>query len=416
MFEQTASQRYIEWWQSLLCKAPRYRHSFALAVRILTGLVIAASLDGGGHPQPDTEPPEFAPDGPPVTRTREADDVARFLAGLPGTPESPFVKLETSNAWRVHRDRLDDAWGRAEKDLVLKLSAFQKQELSGDPAWAAPVFYPFGGPDALTVTLLFPQSPVFVIVGLEPAGTLPTVHQIEKLDQQKYLAETRETMASELGRSFFITRDMDRQFRGQITDGLLLPILQLLVRTHHQILGFRYVRLDDGGAIIERVPTYKAPTRFGNKGVEIEFKTDSDSSVHRLYYLSVNLSNERLLENKPFLSYLSRLNDVTTFLKATSYLTHKAAFSMIRDAVLSQSANILQDDSGIPYSFFQPGTWTLLLYGEYTRPYGSFRWMEQPSLRNAYSEPGVKPLSLRLGYGYAKVGSNLLLARRRKRS
>ena len=38
---------------------------------------------------------------------------------------------------------------------------------------------------------------------------------------------------------------MDRQFRGQVTDGLCLPILELLVRSDHTILGFRYVRLDD---------------------------------------------------------------------------------------------------------------------------------------------------------------------------
>jgi hypothetical protein len=205
---------------------------------------------------------------------------------------------------------------------------------------------------------------------------------------------------------------MDRQFRGQITDGLLLPILQLLVRTHHRVLGFRYVRLDEDGKIVERAATYKALTRFGNKGTEIEYETDSDSSVHTLYYFSVNLSNERLAENKPFLRYLSHLSDVTTFLKATSYMIHLAAFSMIRDGVLAKSATILQDDSGIPYSFFRPESWKVQLFGEYTRPYGTFRWMEQPALRKAYREARVKPLSMHLGYGYAKIGSDLLLARR----
>ena len=36
------------------------------------------------------------------------------------------------------------------------------------------------------------------------------------------------------------------------------------------------------------------------------------------------------------------------------------------------------------------------------------------SLRyEAYSDGDVKPLSLHLGYGYSKIGSNLLMARRR---
>jgi hypothetical protein len=206
---------------------------------------------------------------------------------------------------------------------------------------------------------------------------------------------------------------MDRQSRGQVTDGLLLPILHLLVRTDHRILGFRYIRLNDDGNVIERLPTYKAPTRFGNKGLEIEFQSDSDSSIHTLYYFSVNLSNARLAENKPFLTYLSRLDKVTTFLKATSYMTHREDFSMIRDGVLAHSANILQDDSGIPYRFFQSDSWDVQLYGEYDQPYGGFRLMEQPTLRKAYGESAVKPLPLRLGYGFSKIASNLLLARRR---
>lgn len=382
---------------------------------LLAGLSLGLLLTGCGGAAPPAVKSQgrSATKGPDVPRSREADDVARFLAGLPGTPGSPFAAQETSEVWQTHRNVLDTAWGRAKTALVDKLSAFSQQELS-DSAWASPVFYPFSGPDALTVTQFFPRSPVFTFVALEPAGTLPDIAQLNKLDSLKYLAETRETMSSVLGKSFFITRDMDKQFRGQITDGLLLPILQLLVRTQHQILGFRYVRLDENGEIIERAVNYEAPTRYGNKGVEVEFKTEADASIHTLYYFSVNLANDRLAENKPFLTHLSRLKGMTTLLKATSYMPHHKEFSTIRDGILAASANILQDDSGLPYASFRPEDWNVQLYGEYTKPYGSFAWLEQPALRTAYSAPGVKPLPLRLGYGYGKVGSNLLMARRRK--
>jgi hypothetical protein len=250
------------------------------------------------------------------------------------------------------------------------------------------------------------------MVALEPTGTLPTASRLKSKDLAKYLAENRETVSSELGRSFFVTREMDRQFRGQVTDGLLLPILHLLVRTQHTILGFRYVRLDEQGQVIDRAADYKAPTRYGNKGAEIEFRSDADQSMHKLFYFTVNLSDERLAEDQPFLTYLSRLQGTTTLLKATSYLTHHKEFSIIRDRILATSNAILQDDSGIPYQRFQTGAWKVQLYGEYTRPYGSFRPFEQPDLRKAYEAGGAKPLTLRLGYGYSKVASNLLLARR----
>ncbi len=391
----------------------RVARLFARLGRIVVGLALVGL--GNGRLTLDAQQLASQAQSLRVHRSRAADDIARFLAGLPGTQDSPFLELESSSAWRTHRDRMDDAWKKAKTDLVGRITAFQKQELSGDWA-AAPVFYPFGGPDAMTVTLLFPRSPMSVIVGLEPAGTLPSVGDISKMDMPKYLAAIRETMASELGRSFFITREMDRQFRGQVTDGLLLPILQLLVRTDHHVLGFRYVRLDEEGSVIERLPTFKAPTRYGNKGVEIEYQSDTDASLHTLYYFCVNLANDRLSENQPFQRYLSRLSDATTFLKATSYLVHRKDFSVIRESVLEHSASILQDDSGIPYKFFQPDAWDVQLYGEYDQPYGSFRFMQQPLLQKAFSESDVKPLPLRLGYGYSKIPSNLLLARRRSKN
>ena len=144
-------------------------------------------------------------------------------------------------------------------------------------------------------------------------------------------------MDSELVRSFFITRQMDSQFRGQVTDGLCLPILELLVRSGHTILGFRYVRLDDSGKILERAANYRAPGRFGNKGLEIEFRRDIDQSVHKLFYFSANLSDDYLRENRSFLSFLPTLQGCTTFLKATSYMLHQQGFSLIRKEVLERA-------------------------------------------------------------------------------
>jgi hypothetical protein len=98
--------------------------------------------------------------------------------------------------------------------------------------------------------------------------------------------------------------------------------------------------------------------------------------------------------------------------KATSYMTHNRDFSIIRDIALTASGAILQDDSGLPYNLFDAAKWKVQLYGEYTRPYGSFHFRVQKDLREAYHNAGVKPLPVRIGYGYGKAASNLLLARR----
>jgi len=384
-------------------------HVFCFAIGLLATSCGQAPKKGA-----EKVPEKVSPDrlSEAVPRDRYADDVGRFLAGMPARAGSPLVDLQKQAAWTEHCRELDQAWAGIETATLPAMREFQKQDLSARPITGSPVFYPFSGPDALMVTVLFPENSAYVMVGLEPAGTLPSPKQLGRKNLGKYLAGVRATVDSELSRSFFITRQMDRQLRGQIDDGVVLPMLELLVRSNHTILGFRYVRLDDDGQIIERAASYKAPGKIGNKGVEIDFQRDDDHSVHKLLYFSVNLSDERLRQDQPFLTFLAGLKPAATLLKATSYMIHKNEFSMIRDRVLAKSVAVLQDDSGIPYHFLAAPPWHVQLYGAYDQPYGSFKWLGQTDLRKAYQTQNPKPLGFRVGYGYGRVPSNLLLATR----
>jgi len=377
------------------------------------GLVLAAAWAAGGCSRPA---PAVAKAESQVVDTvpqhREADDTARFLAGMPGKPGSPYAQLETSPAWQEHHQLLDKAWNGTEGSLIAGLEEFQKHELAAPPINSAPVFYPFGGPDALTPVLCFPKSATYVMVALEPAGTLPSLDKLEKKDLAQYLPALRNTMGSVLGRSFFITRDMDRQFRGQVTDGLMVPILQILVRTGHTINGARYLTLNDAGQPVERPAVFHTSARHDNRGFELSYRTDADGSLHHLSYFSLNLDDKHLADNDAFRKFASSLKGATTMFKATSYMLHNKEFSVIRDIALSTSGAILQDDSGLPYNLFDSSKWKVQLYGEYTQPYGSFHFRVQKDLRQAYQTAGVKPLPMRIGYGYGKMASNLLLARR----
>lgn len=347
-----------------------------------------------------------------IPQQREADDTARFLAGMPGKPGSPYAEMESTEAWKEHRQILDKAWAGTTSTLVAGLTEFRKQELSKPPLATEPVFYPFGGPDALTPVMCFPASASYVLVALEPPGTLPSAAQLDKKDLAKYFPALRNTMSSVLGRSFFVTREMDHEFRGQVTDGLLLPILQLLVRTGHTIRGMRYVYLNEAGEPVERPAEWHTKNKHGNKGVQISYVTEADGSRHVMSYYSVNLDDKHLSDNFAFRKFAEGLKGSTTILKATSYMTHNKEFSIFRGIALAASAAILQDDSGLPYRFFDPAHWKVQLYGQYIEPYGSFRFRVQKDLRAAYQSAGVKPLPMRIGYGYGRVTSNLLLARR----
>lgn len=380
------------------------------------GVAILVAFLGCSHPAPDPQR-SVASDAlsGKVPLSRGANDVARFLAGLPGDRGSPLLSFEKQPAWRLHQQELNDGWRSLETEWIPSVREFAQSELSGALRVQRPVFYPFSGPDALVVTTLFSHSPGYVMVGLEPSGTLPTTKDFAGRRLGSYLGKVRGTLSSELHRSFFVTREMDRQFRGQVSDGLLEPILILLVRNQNTVLGYRYVRLDDEGKIVDRNTAHRIPGHAANHGVEIEYQSNQDQSRHKLLYLSVNLADDHLGQNGSFLAFLDRLKGMTTYLKATSYMPHHTEFSVICKRVLENSSAILQDDSGIPYRYFGAEVWKRQLYGQYDRPYGSFRWLQQPDLKMAFETLQPKPLGFRMGYGFSRVPSNLLFATRRPR-
>jgi hypothetical protein len=391
----------------------RLRNLAVLAVLCAAVVPFGCSQSQPAAAQPQTQTPSKEPVlGPSLPARREADDTARFLAGLPGKEGSPFLELESTDVWKDHRKRMDDAYARAERALLSGLREFQKNELN-DPAIAkAATYYPFSGPDVLLITLAFPHSPVYSMAGLEPPGTLPTVERLEKKKMPQYLPATRDTLASVLGRSFFITKQMDAQFRGQVTDGLLLPIMELLVRSNYTILAYRYVRLEDDGKVIDRDSSYQPGVLYANKGIEVEFRSDADQSFHKLHYFTLNLADERLKNNKAYQNYVASLKGFNTAFKATSYMTHHVEFSVIRGLVLDNANLIMQDDSGMPFRYLPTDTWKIQLYGGYTQPFGTFRYWAQKDMAKAYTEPGVKTLPFRIGYGYSVIPSNEQIARR----
>jgi hypothetical protein len=374
--------------------------------------VLLLSCGHTAKPEPTAvQPAALGPFPEPAPKAREADDAARFLAGLPGKDGSSFADLEKEDAWKLHREDLNRMWGKTESLGLAAMREFQSRELSTDVIKKSTLFYPFSGPDALMMNVFFPYNSTYVMVGLEPPGTLPTAAQFrKKKDLAAQLAAERNTVNDVLGRSFFITQYMDRQFRGQVTDGLFQPIIHLLVRTNHTILGFRYVRIDEKGKVVDRDPVTEA--KVPNRGVEVDFVDDSTHAVHRLYYFSTNIADDHLKNNQAFSDFVSQLKGMTTYFKATSYMTHRPEFSIIRNLVLNGSSTVLQDDSGLPYHLYTDPPWHVQLYGNYEVPIRPFKWLEQKDLRLAYQTGSPKPLKFHIGYGLARLPSNLLLATR----
>jgi hypothetical protein len=109
---------------------------------------------------------------------------------------------------------------------------------------------------------------------------------------------------------------------------------------------------------------------------------------------------------------MQRLGPGVTYLKAASYLLYDDYFSTIRDAILSNSIGVVEDDSGLPLRAFKPSVWTVTPYGNYTGPINLFKEKLQPDLTQFYASRPHAPLPFGSGYKFNASESSLLVATR----
>ena len=88
----------------------------------------------------------------------------------------------------------------------------------------------------------------------------------------------------------------------------------------------------------------------------------------QLLYFQADLGNDGLKNNPGFVKLMHKLAPGVTYLKAASYLCYEDYFSTIRNAILDDSAGVVEDDSGIPFKDFEAAKWQVIPYGDYTGP------------------------------------------------
>jgi hypothetical protein len=110
---------------------------------------------------------------------------------------------------------------------------------------------------------------------------------------------------------------------------------------------------------------------------------------------------------KAMISRISK--DATTMMKSASYLCHMPDFSIIRDLIIANAHTIMQDDTGVPFKYYDKSKWNFRHFGVYTQPIPLFASRGQIDLRNAVQ--GIeKPITFRYGYNSPP---NIMIATRK---
>lgn len=330
------------------------------------------------------------------------DATARFLAGMPSGPGSSLEPLTKERFFAGHAQFLDHAWNTLEERQLSQVKAWSAENLK---APRPVLFYLFSGPDFLYANAFFPHAETYVMAGLELPGDVPEIEALPEWSLPRELYGLRASLNSVLSYSFFITKEMRSRLYGRRLTGALPVLFVFLARSGKTIESVSFVQIGKDGTVH---PLDKAAPEQAAKGVKIAFLGEN-SEKQTLYYFATDLSDTGVKESG-FLSFCERLGTGDALLKSASYLPHSNNFSKVRDFLLTRSATIVEDDSGIPLKDFEAKEWDVKPFGTYMRPIGKFPGRYQSGMRELFVRAHAQPISFSIGYRWRPGTSNILLA------
>ncbi len=327
------------------------------------------------------------------------NDEARFLAGL-NVDGSRLEEFARDPAWQEHSAEFQRAWLDVEERQLGPIRSWMPGTLGFVHADPSPLFYMFSGPDMLYAHAFFPNASTYVLCGREPVGEVPNVAALKPEVRAAALGNLRKSLNAILSYSFFITADMKNDLTATQLSGTLPVMMVFLARAGCVITSVEQVKLDAAGGLTQGKS--KTP------GVKVVF-TGTRGKEQTLYYFQTDLSNWGIKDNPGFMAFCAKQGQGNALVKAASYLMHLNEFSTVRDFLLSSTRNVMQDDSGIPWRYFQPKEWMMGLYGNYVGPINLFKQHDQADLRAAFAQQPVGELPFGVGYQWKPGISSMIV-------
>lgn len=110
------------------------------------------------------------------------------------------------------------------------------------------------GPDFVHAVTLFPGADEYILVGLEPLGSLPNFTSMPDPELNAYLSHLNHTLRSISQRSFFITTEMREDFGKQGVDGVYPVLLYFAALTQHEVINGQFIKLSSSGEAVVVAP------------------------------------------------------------------------------------------------------------------------------------------------------------------
>ncbi len=378
------------------------------AITYISVMIMFLVFTACGNSKPKNNPDKDSTtvnNKPAPTVNPEFDDLARLLGGLP--TNQYYKNVTDSGFYRKYTESMNFEWGKVEKDFKEPILKWTNEKVNHTLKGNKTCFYPFSGADFLYANLFFPDADNYILIGLEPPGSVNDPSKMSKDEVGTYLYQNDNAMGVSHDKGFYRTNSMRVDFSKKHLNGTVHNILFYVVRLGYKVTGIDYFDLDTNTG----VPQYTKAVygeKNNKKGVKVSY-TDDKGGDKAIYYLGYNIWNPMLTgEKDPIFKFMDSFGGHYTFLKAASYLSQYPGYTLMHNYMLNTSSAIIQDDSGIPYSSLNNEAWKVELWGDFETVLPLFHNYNQPDLKKAYDDQGAtKQLPFFIGYNVSIGKSNL---------
>ena len=337
--------------------------------------------------------------------------LAQFISGM----DCSYFNAESSIDslyWNEYSSHVNSAFSKMKEKRLEPMREWMMNISSEKVNDTSLVFYPFSGADFLHANYLFPEANDYVLLAQEKIGGIPDIASLKNGEYKNYLNAIDVSLSDIYKRSYFITKTMMNDTKeGAELNGLLPLFYWFIARTDHEIIDVSRIYVDSFSTVKKSLSN-SGTSEDLIEGVKFVFRKRGSEKIKSMTYFNCDISNKGFVKNPEFKEYLSSIRSSNSFVKSASYLMHYSSFSEIRELVQQKSNAILEDDTGIPYKYFNTLEWDVNLFGLYVMPIKDFSERRfQQDLKDAYSEgtqyKGEIPFSL--GYHWGSKEQNQML-------
>ncbi len=387
---------------------------------LFVGLSQAQTAEPVTSPAATVQAPE--PPRSPASATVAPASVPRSPAAAPTALKDPTAAIKTaaillagqqpvtglppaiaeSPRWAAFAKEVTANWTRYNQKIAEPMSQWALAELSGI---SNTVFYPFSGPDFVTVHQLFPTAQRYVMMAMQNAERPLDLANIAPDLLEPSLGVLTSAWQHFGENGFYVTEYLEKYlYSTRANIGASTFIVSFLSLQGFEIERVVPIQVAADGTLQEMSPD---TPRW--RSVRIQASKQGKPII--IDYLKIDLSNAGLQATPENLMLINTLTTNPVLFKAASHLPQNVGFNVIANQVLAQSPLIVQDETGLSYSTLIRAH-QVALFGKFVVAHHAFTSYHTDLAKAFAQRSDIKPLNFR--FGYFKDGNYALMVAVRK--